>query len=263
MAFDKKAYMKEYRKRNAEKLRQQEREYRAGNVEYLEKNRAANKRYYEENKDRLREAQQVYYVENRDKINEQKKSYYRNESLEQRAKRRKASKEWARKNADYYRQYYQDNKHRWQGEEALEKQRIWRKNNPEKVKKYRLRNQKSQLEWQRAKSKSDPKFRLDRAMSTALKRGIHDKGGKSWESLVGFSRQELRMHLEALFEPGMNCGNYGEWHVDHVVPLSWYSYESKEDDEFRLAWSLYNLQPMWAHDNCSKSDRFAGRVTPL
>lgn len=70
---------------------------------------------------------------------------------------------------------------------------------------------------------------------------------------------ELRTHLESLWQPGMTWDNYGRngWHIDHVVPDSWFDYRCMTDDNFKQSWSLLNLQPMWEKDNCSKGNRFS------
>jgi hypothetical protein len=47
------------------------------------------------------------------------------------------------------------------------------------------------------------------------------KGEKQSNTLsraVGYSREQLRMHIEAQFSEGMSWANYGEWHIDHIVP---------------------------------------------
>jgi hypothetical protein len=77
---------------------------------------------------------------------------------------------------------------------------------------------------------------------------------------LSFTVEELSNHLEANFQPNMSWDNYGEWHVDHIVPDSWFTYFSPEDEYFKKSWSLDNLQPMWAKDNISKGNRFAGRL---
>jgi hypothetical protein len=75
---------------------------------------------------------------------------------------------------------------------------------------------------------------------------------------LGYSLNDLKQHLESKFEPGMSWNNYGEWHVDHIVPDSWFKYKTPSDEDFKKSWSLDNLQPKWAKDNFKKGNRFEG-----
>ena len=59
-------------------------------------------------------------------------------------------------------------------------------------------------------------------------------------------------HLEVRFQPGMSWDNYGEWHIDHIVPLAAFNYETPDDLDFGRAWALENLQPLWAKENIRK-----------
>lgn len=77
--------------------------------------------------------------------------------------------------------------------------------------------------------------------------------GKSFRDIVDWSMQGLHDHLESLFEPGMSFDNYGEWHIDHIIPITLVEFDSPNDPRFRAAWALNNLAPLWASDNCSKS----------
>lgn len=78
------------------------------------------------------------------------------------------------------------------------------------------------------------------------------KIGRSWQSLVGYSSEELHAHLERQFLPGMTWDNFGEWHIDHRKPLASFSFSSPEDADFKAAWALSNLQPLWAVENMRK-----------
>lgn len=55
----------------------------------------------------------------------------------------------------------------------------------------------------------------------------------------------------------MNWDNYGfyGWHIDHVLPLASFDYETPDDQGFKDAWKLSNLAPLWAAENWSKSDK--------
>lgn len=75
-----------------------------------------------------------------------------------------------------------------------------------------------------------------------------------WTELAGYSVQDLRRHLESLFDENMNWSNYGRhgWHIDHIRPISTFSIEGYSDRSFSECWALSNLQPMWAADNIRK-----------
>ena len=70
---------------------------------------------------------------------------------------------------------------------------------------------------------------------------------------VGYGPSELKAHLESLFTTGMSWDNYGEWHIDHIIPLS--KLISSGFTDPKLVNGLWNLQPLWAEDNLSKSDK--------
>lgn len=81
------------------------------------------------------------------------------------------------------------------------------------------------------------------------------KGGKSWQSIVGYSTDNLRLHLERQFLPGMSWENVGEWHIDHIVPISAFEITGADDPSIRDAWAITNLRPLWAEENINKRDR--------
>lgn len=74
---------------------------------------------------------------------------------------------------------------------------------------------------------------------------------------LGCTRNELVIHLESLFQPGMAWDNYGnsegQWNIDHKYPLSIAYKEGIES--FAKACHFSNLQPMWAIDNTRKSNK--------
>jgi hypothetical protein len=85
------------------------------------------------------------------------------------------------------------------------------------------------------------------------------KGGRTFEAL-GYTPAELMAHLERQFLPRMGWHNMGEWHIDHIVPLSSFELDSTESGAFQRAWALPNLRPMWGVENMRKH---AKRVTLL
>jgi hypothetical protein len=102
----------------------------------------------------------------------------------------------------------------------------------------------------------DPAFRLGASISRGIRASLSDKRRRSWESLVGYSLDDLRQHIERQFEKGMAWTNYGrgagKWHIDHIVPRSAFTCVSADDSEFKACWALTNLRPMWGNLNIAK-----------
>jgi 5-methylcytosine-specific restriction endonuclease McrA len=100
--------------------------------------------------------------------------------------------------------------------------------------------------------KNKVNFNFSRRMRKSLN-GI--KESKSWETLVDYSLEELKLHLERQFTEGMSWDNYGEWHIDHIIPVSSFNIQTLDDENFKKCWSLENLQPLWAEQNIKKSNK--------
>lgn len=99
-------------------------------------------------------------------------------------------------------------------------------------------------------------------MKVAVRRYLlrGSKAGRKWQSLVKFTSEELRDHLENRFTPLMTWENYGAyWHVDHIKPLAAFAFVRAEDEGFRECWALSNLQPLSAKDNLRKSSNYEGK----
>jgi hypothetical protein len=112
-----------------------------------------------------------------------------------------------------------------------------------------------------SKLRSDLIYHLNRRLSCSIFQSIRDnKQGRRWEDLTVYTVEQLKEHLEAKFQPGMSWENYGKWHIDHVIPKSWWEYEKPEDREFKQCWSLANLQPLWKIDNIKKGNGYADLV---
>lgn len=72
------------------------------------------------------------------------------------------------------------------------------------------------------------------------------------------------MHLERQFLPGMTWENHGRfgWHIDHIIPLSAFNFETPDHIDFKRAWALSNLQPLWWQDNLKKRAKIEGAFQP-
>jgi hypothetical protein len=102
------------------------------------------------------------------------------------------------------------------------------------------------------------KNRLRKFITRSIYRSLKgNKKGQHWEGLVDFTLEGLKSHLESQFQPGMTWDNYGEWHVDHIRPVSSFYITSPCCDDFKKCWSLDNLQPLWAKDNLRKGAKWS------
>lgn len=78
-------------------------------------------------------------------------------------------------------------------------------------------------------------------LKNTLKRLGQNKEGHTIE-VLGYSALELKQHIEALFTDGMTWDNWGEWHIDHIKPVSKFNPETPINEVNALS----NLQPLWA-----------------
>lgn len=151
-----------------------------------------------------------------------KKSYLNNID-----KHRKSSLEWSRKNK--------------------EKSNLIKKRHKLKyAERYKEKNKLYQRE-----QRKNPLRRLYKNTSKAIWEWLkNDKAYRRWESILGYSLETLKKHLESQFRDGMTWENYGPyWHVDHIKPQSLCS-------TFEEAWNINNLQPLLAKENLSKHNKY-------
>lgn len=75
---------------------------------------------------------------------------------------------------------------------------------------------------------------------------------KSTHKILGYTAEQLSQRLETNFLTGMSWNNYGDWHIDHIKPISKFN----KNTPVRIVNALCNLKPMWSKDNLSKGNRF-------
>jgi len=107
--------------------------------------------------------------------------------------------------------------------------------------------------------KSDKSLR--QAMNASFRHGLRkDANCKSgiWKYLP-YNADQAREHFEYLFDEHMNWDNYGTyWQIDHVICQAYFSYASIDQENFKLCWSLGNLQPLSIRENSAKSSMHEG-----
>jgi hypothetical protein len=95
--------------------------------------------------------------------------------------------------------------------------------------------------------KNKPAFLMRLLVSRLPKKVRIGLDGCRTAEKLGYKLSDFKKHIESLFQEGMSWDNHGEWHIDHIIPVSKYPKEFiiKVND-------LANLQPLWAFDNLSK-----------
>lgn len=81
------------------------------------------------------------------------------------------------------------------------------------------------------------------------KRG-NSKHNTRTEEILGCSFQQFEQHIAEQFQQGMSWDNHGEWHLDHIVPLTC----AHTEEELVQLNHYTNFQPLWAKDNMTKGD---------
>jgi hypothetical protein len=107
--------------------------------------------------------------------------------------------------------------------------------------------------------------RLHHAISVLIYHGIKgNKAGRTWQSLVDYSLQDLITHIQSQFQPCMTWDNFGKggWEIDHIVPRRFFHFSKPDDQDFIRCWALDNLQPLWSIDNQMKSGKLVKPFQP-
>jgi hypothetical protein len=154
------------------------------------------------------------------------------------------------------------NKKEWYAknkEKAKQSSAEWHAKNSDRVAETKARwfqrNKQDLYEKRRQKLESDLSFKISCNLRSRLANAIRNrsKGGSAVADL-GCSIEELRSHLEKLWEPGMSWENYGKgkdrWNIDHAVPLC--SFDLSVHEQLRQACHYTNLRPLWEKDNLLK-----------
>jgi hypothetical protein len=161
-----------------------------------------------------------------------------------------ADKKWRDSNKEYMsnksKTWYEQNK-----EHRKEYIKEYREKNKDKIRE-------TKRNYEKTRKHNDPLYKLianfRTAIYTVLKENNLNKYGHYFE-ILQYSPEELVGHLENQFVDGMSWENYGEWHVDHKLPITYFNFKEVGDEEFLKCWGLDNLQPMWGEENIKKSNK--------
>jgi len=124
----------------------------------------------------------------------------------------------------------------------------------------RTENNKATTKKNAAKYRQIPQNIINDSIKSGIKQSLKakraNKTGRNWQILVGYTVDDLVLHLESKFEAWMTWENYGEWEMDHIKPKSLFKYETTENPEIKKCWALRNIQPLRAIENRKKGVKF-------
>jgi hypothetical protein len=132
-----------------------------------------------------------------------------------------------------------------------EYQKKWREKNIDKIRK-------TKRDYQQHLRDTNPTYKLISYFRTAIYQVLKESNvekNKHYFDVLKYTPEQLINHLEVQFTEGMTWDNYGEWHVDHIRPISSFNISEMGDSNFMECWCLDNLQPMWGEENIRKSNK--------
>jgi len=144
-------------------------------------------------------------------------------------------KNWSEKNREYLTEYHKQ----------------WRSENVDKWRK-------TKRDYERNRKARDPLYKLISNFRTAIYQVLKESNvekNKHYFDILQYTPEQLILHLELQFKDTMSWDNYGDWHVDHKLPITHFNIQEMGDSEFMSCWSLDNLQPMWGDENIKKSNK--------
>jgi hypothetical protein len=231
----KKEYMREYRIKNAERIKISKRAWRI------------------RNRDKVILAKRGYYQRNNKKILMQNKDYYEHNKIDILKKEKESRKLNSLLYKNRKKVYYQKNKQR-----ILEKTKEYFQNNK------KLIIQKKSL-YHKLRRKNDRIFNIKERLRSRLNSALttYVKNGKTKTSdEYGINYEELVKNLIETFPADWNERN--KWHIDHIIPLNEIRKIKQQNIPFavKLLFSKENLQWMIGEKNNNKSNKIPTNLSP-
>jgi hypothetical protein len=200
--------------------------------------------------------------ENREKIRESARQSKKKKALENRLIKQKLKEdaltllniEKEKKSQELERKRLAKEERNRLAKEERDRINAYRKTDEYKVEQKNKDNERRKLRWKN-KWENNELFAIKHRLRTLVRNSFRKKGYNRFESrteeIVGISYNEFKVYMESKFVNGMSWENRGEWHIDHIIPLS----AAKSQEEL-IALSHYtNLQPLWAMDNLKKGGK--------
>ena len=133
---------------------------------------------------------------------------------------------------EYAKQYYQKNKEH-----------------------YKQYSQEHGKQYYHKKYRADLKYNLNNRMGSAIRQSLKsNKAGKHWESILGYTVNDLIKHLKKTMPEDYTWQDFlnGKLHIDHIIPINAHNFDQVGQIDFLKCWSLENLQLLSAAENLKK-----------
>jgi len=206
------------------------------------------------------EYMRIWRSKNKDKVRAADKKYRKNNY----AKCKAGWDKWRKENKEHVK--LRQRNYRLKNKDHLEQKRIeyYEKHREKLLKYWRERRQRPEVKARDNATKKisikkryarDPNAKLASLIRGRIQKALISfyKSSSSIE-LLGCSINECRKYLESKFLKGMSWKNTGEWHIDHIVPIS--SFDLNKPEEQAKCFHYTNLQPLWAIDNLKKGAKY-------
>jgi len=177
--------------------------------------------------------------------NNQIKALWKSKQPKKEVKKKVANKGSFKKGFTPYHKNITEEQVRLSKEKAKKREKKWCIDNKEKINANARNKRKNDINF---KIKSNLRKRLSHLLRLSLVAKTEQT-----MSLLGCSIVYLKNHLESKFTQGMSFDNYGDWHIDHIVPCNSFDLTILENREKCFHYS--NLQPLWAVDNFIKGSK--------
>ncbi len=109
----------------------------------------------------------------------------------------------------------------------------------------RTKEYRSQL---RSRLRENPVIAMAERVSSGISKALLSVGASKTAptfSLLGFTPEQLKEHIEKQFLPKMTWKNRSEWQIDHITPIS----SAKSESDVIALNQLFNLRPIWSSEN--------------
>ena len=176
----------------------------------------------------------------RDCLNEYQKRYRKNNQYNISQKRKIYSIKNKEKISEQRKQNRINNKIK-----IVESRKKWYQKNKSKNNEYHK-------QYTKHKRQNDILFRVKCSLRARLHNFVNKKNKTTLEYL-GLSLDEYKIYLSKMFYNNMTWDNYGQWHIDHIIPLS----SAKNEEELIKLFHYTNTQPLWAEDNLKKGNKIS------